>query len=70
MKFKMTDKRLDDINSLLKTHGDSLTTFYDEGICYGKRNGIIIGALVGTVVSNLWWITRTFKNHKKSETES
>lgn len=37
MKFKMTDKRLDDTNSLLKTHGDSLTAFYDEGICYGKK---------------------------------
>lgn len=70
MKFKMTDERLDDVNSLLKTHGDSLTAFYDEGSCCGKRNGIIIGALVGTIVSNLWWITRTFKNHKKSETES
>lgn len=69
MKFKMTDERLDDINSLLKTHGDSLTAFYDEGICYGKRNGIIIGALVGTIVSNLWWITRVLKNHRKSETE-
>lgn len=70
MKFKMTNERIDEINELLKTHGDSLTAFYDEGIYHGKVKGIIIGALVGVVTSNIYWVVKTIKNHKNSEEES
>lgn len=70
MKFKMTNERINEINELLKTHGDSLTAFYDEGIYHGTVKGIIIGALVGVVTSNICWVAKTIKDHKNSEEES
>ena len=69
MKFKITNERIEDINELLKTHGDSLTAFYEEGIYHGEVKGIIIGALVGVVMSSICWAVKTIKDHKKSEGE-
>ena len=63
MKFKMTNEQIDEINELLKTHGD------DEGIYHGTVKGIIIGALVGVIASNMCWVTKCIKDHKKSEEE-
>ena len=37
MKFKMTKERIDTINELLKTHGDTLTAFYDEALHQERR---------------------------------
>lgn len=70
MKFRMTNKQIDEINQLLKSNGDSLTAFYDEGIYCGKVKGIIIGALVGVVVSNICWVAKTIKDHKNLKEES
>lgn len=70
MKFKMTNEQIDKINQLLKNNGDSLTAFYDEGIYQGKVKGIIIGALVGVMISNICWVAKTIKDRKNSEGES
>lgn len=61
MKFIMTNEQINDVNELLKAHGDSLTAFYDEGIYHGKVKGIIIGALVGAVASNICWVVNLLK---------
>lgn len=70
MKFKMANEQIDEINELLKTHGDSLTAFYDEGIYHGTVKGIIIGALVGVIASNMCWVTKCIKDHKNQKRSS
>lgn len=70
MKFKMTKERIDTINELLKTHGDTLTAFYDEALHQGTTKGIMAGALVGVIASNMCWVAKCIKDHKKSEEES
>ena len=70
MRFKMTKERIDTINELLKTHGDTLTAFYDEAFHQGTTKGIMAGALVGVIASNMCWVAKCIKDHKKSEGES
>lgn len=60
MKFKMTKEHIDTINELLKTHGDTLTVFYDEGV--------ISGAMGATIaVNSIWIILSIIKNHKEKK---
>ena len=66
----MTNEQINDVNKLLKNHGESLTAFYDEAIYHGKTNGILIGALVGMVAANVCWVVKTIKDYKKVEEES
>ena len=70
MKFKMTNEQINDVNELLKAHGDSFTAFYDEGIYHGKVKGIIIGALVGAVASNICWVVNLLKIANNPNEES
>jgi hypothetical protein len=70
MKIKMTCKQIDEVNELLKDHGGSLTAFYDEAIYRGRVDGIIAGALVGLIVTNVCWIVKNIRNHKNTEEES
>ena len=67
MKFKMTCEQIKEVNELLKNFGDSLTAFYDEALYQGRVEGIVAGALVGTVAANICWVIKTIKNHKDEE---
>lgn len=48
----MNNKQIDELNELLKDHGETLTAFYDEGIHMGKKKGFaagVIGSLIGSL---------------------
>lgn len=45
----MDNKQIEELNELLKDHGDVLTSFYDEGHCYGMTKGVTIGAIGGLI---------------------
>lgn len=72
----MTCKQIDEVNELLKYHGDSLTAFYDEAIYRGRVYGIIDGVLLGLIATNVCMIIKNIKNirnirnHKNTEEES
>lgn len=48
----MNSKQIDELNELLKDHGETLTAFYDEGIRIGKKNGFTIG-FIGSLIGSL-----------------
>ena len=48
----MNSKQIDELNELLKDHGETLTAFYDEGINFGKKKGFIVGA-IGSLIGLL-----------------
>lgn len=45
----MNSKQIDELNELLKDHGETLTAFYDEGIHIGKKKGLLIGLIGGLI---------------------
>lgn len=49
--MKMTNMQINELNELLSTHGEVLTAFYDEGIQYGLKKGLIPGILMGAFIA-------------------
>lgn len=65
----MTNAQIDEINMLLKYHGDALTAFYDEGISFGMMLGaraVVKGGLIACPVIAGIEIIKFLKNHKRS----
>lgn len=48
---KMTHEQIDELNELLAEHSETLTAFYDEGIQYGLKRGIIAGIVCGSLMA-------------------
>ena len=64
---RMTNAQIDEINMLLKHHGEALTAFYDEAISYGMNlgaKGVVKGSLIAFSVIAGIEIIRVIKNHK------
>lgn len=40
--MKMTKEQIDELNELLVNHSETLTAFYDEGIYYGMKWGVVL----------------------------
>lgn len=67
MKIKMTHEQIEEVNELLKNYGDSLNAFYDQVFYQGRVEGIIAGALVGTIAANICWIIKNIRDYKNIE---
>lgn len=69
---RMTNAQIDEINMLLKYHGEALTAFYDEAISYGMNlgvKGVAKGSLIAFSVIVGIEIIKIIKNHKQSNEE-
>jgi len=64
----LTNAQIDEINMLLKDHGEALTAFYDEGMAYGARNAVI-GMFIGATIYLSIEVIRYVKKHEKSKEE-
>lgn len=69
----MTSAQIDEINELLKNHGEALTAFYDAGIHYGLKlsekwifTGVIIGIALGAAIDGIKYIKSKCKTKKES----
>ena len=60
----MNSKQIDELNELLKDHGETLTAFYDEGINFGKKKGFIVGAIGSLIGSTVIIVASKLKNRK------
>ncbi|MDO4292085.1 MAG: hypothetical protein Q4C65_02530 [Eubacteriales bacterium] len=70
---KMSHKQIDELNELLTEHSETLTAFYDEGIQYGLKQGVIVGIICGSLVALGAGIATgldKIRNSKKKEEES
>lgn len=47
-----------EINILLREHGEALTKFYDEGIAFGRKRGVIYGFGSGLLI---WGVAEVIK---------
>lgn len=66
---RMTNAQIDEINMLLKYHGEALTAFYDEAISYGMSlgvKGVAKGSLIAFSVIAGVEIIKIIKNYKQS----
>jgi len=66
---RMTNAQIDEINMLLKCHGEALTAFYDEAISYGMNLGaksVAKGSLIAFSIIASIKIIGIIKNHKQS----
>lgn len=76
----MTKELSDEINELVKDHGEALGALYDEGMAYGEVKGMVTGALlvggavaligVGVLISKLTTKILEKIDEKKEERES
>lgn len=63
---RMTNAQIDELNELLKNHGETLTAFYNEGILWGMKIGlkwVLAGVMVGIVLDAVKFI----RNKRKIE---
>lgn len=70
MRFKMTKERSDVINELLKTNGEALTAFHDEGMRYGMYQGFWAGTMVTLATIFIFASIIHHRNESKNEEES
>jgi len=61
----LTNAQIDEINMLLKDHGEALTAFYDEIMARSARNAVI-GILIGATIYLSIEVIRYVKKHEKS----
>lgn len=69
----MTNAQIEEVNKLLKDHGNALTAFYDEGIRYGRHQGykqVLCGAVLTVVVMGAVEVVKIIKIKRKTEKES
>ena len=62
--MKMTKEHIDTINELLTEHGEALTAFYDEGIYYGMKLGVVFTAIGVGIVASINYVSYKIKNAK------
>jgi len=66
----MTNAQIDEVNTLLKYHGEALTAFYDEAVSYGMNlgaKGVVKGSLIAFAIIE---VIKIIKSTKKSNEES
>lgn len=66
--MKMTNEQIDELNELLVDHSETLTAFYDEGIRYGLKHGVVLviaGAALAALVSCGVEVIKSRKNKVK-----
>lgn len=63
----MNSKQIDELNMLLKDHGEILTAFYDEGIRYGMLKGFSCGIIGGTIGISTALIIQKLVKHFKTK---
>lgn len=59
---------IDEINELLKTHGEALTEFYGSGIVYGFKIGVwssMCGVMIGCLSFKLG--EKLYESHKRNK---
>ncbi len=69
---RMTNAQINEINELLKTHGEALTAFYNEGICYGMKSGLkwtFGGIVIGIALEVATDIIKRIRNKRNVEEE-
>lgn len=68
--MKMTNEQIDELNELLVDHSETLTAFYDEGIRYGLKHGVVLviaGVALSALVSCGVEVIKSRKNKVKEE---
>lgn len=68
--MKMTKEHIDTINNLLVEHGEALTAFYDEGIRYGMKLGVVFTAIGVGIGASINYVSRKIKTKSDKEIES
>lgn len=63
----MDCKQIDELNKLLENHGSTLTSFYDEGIRYGMKKGLIYGAIASFIGSSVIVVFDRLKSQNKKK---
>ena len=63
----MTSAQIDELNTLLEKHGETLTAFYNEGMAQGAKN-VTVGVLISTgVLLSIRIIKTIIETHKERE---
>jgi lipoprotein signal peptidase len=63
---KMTHEQIEELNGLLVDHSETLTSFFNEGVAFGKRHGIVTGISIGAAMACIGYVTGVVINNKKT----